>query len=133
MAQKTTAIGRYAEASIGGVVIAQLYDWEVSIEADYEDVTAHGDEWEVVVPLKQRWTFRARQYCLLNVATSLTAFTTSAEPAGMTVRCYTEPAATGSIVFQAGGFPTRALLSAPMELVQQEIEIRGTSTPTTIG
>lgn len=132
MAQKTTAIGRYAEASIGGVLIVQLYDWELVIEADYEDVTAHGDEYEVVVPLKQRWTFRARQYILLNTATSLTAFTVSAEPATMEVRCYTEPASSGTIRFRGVGYPTRAMLAAPMELMEQEFEIRGSGLPVTI-
>lgn len=131
MAQKTTAIGRYAVATIGGVAIAECFDWEVTLEADYEDVTAHGDEWEVVVPLKERWTFRARKYILLATATRLTAFTTSAEPAAMTVVCYTGPSG-GTVRFQGSGFPTRVSLSAPMELIEEEIEIRGNSTPTTI-
>jgi hypothetical protein len=133
MAQKTTAIGRYAEAKIAGVVIAQCFDWELTLDAEHEDVTAHGDEWTTLAPLRQDWTFRARAYILVNTGTfAAGVFNVGAAPTALTIVCYTEPAASGVIRFQGSGYPTGFTLAAPMELVEQTIEVRGTGAPVTI-
>jgi hypothetical protein len=133
MAQKTTAIGRYAQCKIAGVVVAECFDWELTMDAEHEDVTAHGDEWTVLAPLSQGWTFRARGYIPLNTATFASGvFNVGAAPTALLIVAYTEPAVSGAIRFQGTGYPTRFNLSAPMELIEQEIEVRGTGAPVTI-
>lgn len=133
MAQKQTAIGRYAQCKIGGFVVAECFDWELTLEADHEDVTAHGDEWTVLAPLSQSWTFRARGYIPLNTGTYANGvFNASGSPASLSVIAYTEPATSGTIRFQGTGYPTRFNLSVPMELIEQEIEVRGSGAPTTV-
>ena len=122
--------GRYAQASAGGA-IANLFDWELTIEADYEDVTAHGDEWEQVVPLKQRWTFRARGYITTAGTTYLAAFNTAGAPAAVSIIAYTDNGTTAR--FTAQGYPTRGSITAPMTMVEQSFEFRGAGAPTVLG
>lgn len=107
-------------------MVAQLYDWTLVVETDYEDVTAHGDEWEVVVPLKQRWSATAQAYLLTGATTYLSLFNAAGEPASLTFTAYAGLAAAGITRFVGTGFPTRVEMAAPMELVTQTIEIRGT-------
>src|SRR5881227_216777 len=100
MAGVTRLVGRYAKAKAGGT-IANLFDWELTIEAEYEDVTAHGDEWEQVTPLKQRWTFRARGYVTTAGASYLAKFNPAGPPGSVTVTAQTDFAS--AIVFSALG------------------------------
>ena len=130
MALVTRLNGRYAVATAGGS-IANLFDWELSIEADYEDVTAHGDEWEQVVPLKQRWTFRAKGYITVGGTTYLAAFNKTGAPATVTVVAYTGDLSS-TVAFTAIGYPTRGNLSAPMDMATQEFEFRGAGAPSVL-
>src|SRR5437763_16902286 len=56
--------GRFAEAAIGGVVVANCFEREVEVETETADVTAFGDVWKFNAPLASGWTFLAKQYVI---------------------------------------------------------------------
>src|SRR6266536_4075757 len=126
----STLVGRFAVATAGSG-IANLFDWELTVEADYEDVTAHGDEWEQVTPLKQRWTFRAKGYVTVSATSYLAAFNKTGPPATVTVTAYSG-SASSTVIFTAIGYPTRGNFSAPMALAEQEFEFRGAGAPSVL-
>lgn len=125
-------IGRYAEASIGGVLIALLFDWEVTVEHDTEDVTAHGDHWQQHVPLDAGWRFRCRGYVVPGSAAHYINTAFGAGPqASFALAGYSGSVATGTLIFAGTGIPIRGILSAPMVLAEQELEFIGVGAPTT--
>lgn len=144
-------VGQFATASIQSSpsVYTQLFnltEWEVTIESEVADVTAHGDFWEVNVPLKQSWRGRMKGFvALTGVASYMAAFAqgsggdyrdpvliyftgynTSTPPGAGTVQ------GAGNIIFQGQGFVTRGNISMPMAMGEQEIEITGSGSPTVI-
>lgn len=132
MALRDALNGRYAEASLAGTLVALLFDWEVTIETDTADATAHGDYWKVNLALDSGWTFRARGYVVpasaahyLNVLWS-----SSTIPANFVVAGYSGSVSAGTMIFQGTGIPVRGSISAPMAMAEQEWEIRGTGAPT---
>lgn len=131
-APRSALVGRYAEASLSGTLIALLFDWEVTIETDTVDATAHGDFWKVNLALDSGWTFRARGYVVPGSASHYlnSLWNSSAIPANVTVAGYSGSVATGTMIFQGTGIPIRGNLSAPMAMAEQEWEIRGTGAPT---
>ena len=54
--------GRYAEAAVGGVLIAFLTEWDVKVNTDTADTTAHGDGWQYNQALDSGWVFSAKQW-----------------------------------------------------------------------
>ena len=125
--------GRYAEAAIGGTLVALLYEWEVEVETDTVDVTGHGDFWKFNTAIASGWTFRAKQYVIPASAshTINLLYSPSAVPAQFTVAGYSGSVASGTKIFEGTGTPVRANLSAPMELAQQGFEIKGNGAPAT--
>jgi len=125
--------GDFAEASIGGTLIALLTEWEVTVDTDTADVTAHGDEWKFNVALDSGWTFRAKGHVVPASASHYmnALYTSSAVPANITVAGFSGTVASGTKIFEGTGTPTRATLSAPMDLAEQEFELRGYGAPAT--
>ena len=132
-AASTRLHGRYATATVGGVTL-HLYEWELNWEAEYFDATAHGERWKVWVPGDQQWTVRARGYFVRSTQAYLNAAAkTASDPTAVTVTCYQGVTATGAEALWVGsGFFTRVNFSAPMAMVTQELEIRGTGIPSDI-
>jgi hypothetical protein len=132
-AARSVLHGRYAEASLGGTLIALLKDWEVTVETDVVDVTAHSDVWKVFDALDSGWTFRAKSYVVPASAAHIInqLYSSGALPPAITVAGYSGSVASGTKIFQGSGIPIRASLAAPMELAEQEFEVRGTGAPTT--
>lgn len=124
--------GHFAEASIGGTLIALLFEWEATIDTDTTDLTAHGDVWKVTAALDSGWRFRARGYVVpASVNTKINdLYTSGALPVTITVAGYSGSVASGTKIFEGTGIPTRCNLSAPMALAEQEFEVIGTGTPT---
>lgn len=124
--------GDFAEASVGGVLIALLTEWEVTVDTDTADVTAHGDEWKFNVALDSGWTFRAKGHVVPGSASHYlnSLYASTAVPPNVVVAGYSGSVATGTKIFEGTGTPTRATLSAPMDLAEQEFEVRGYGPPT---
>jgi hypothetical protein len=124
--------GRYAEASVGGVLIALLYEWEVTVDTDSADVTAHGDPWKYKVALDSGWTFRAKSYVVPASAAHIinSLYSSGAVPPNVVVAGFSGTVAGGTKIFEGTGTPKRAALAAPMELATQEFEVEGYGPPT---
>lgn len=135
MAAVTRLNGRYAICSIAGVTLT-LTSWECEIRTDYADGTAHGDFWDVPVPLKYSWTARASGYFDTASTTSGTYLHTfsgldSTDQTAVAFVGYASADNTAPI-FHGNGFITRARWESPQSQVIQEIEMRGTGAPTSI-
>ncbi len=131
-APRSALVGRYAECSLGGTLVALCFEWECTYETDTVEATAHGDYWKVTLALVSGWTFRARGYVVpasanhyLNVLWS-----SGAIPANFTVAGYSGSVASGTAIFSGTGVPIRGNISAPMAMAEQEFEIRGNGAPT---
>lgn len=132
MAARSVLVGRYAEASVGGVLIALLFDWEVTVEGKTADLTAHGDFWQYIVPLPSRWRFRSKGYIVPGSVNHYVhaLWQASAFPAYVTIAGWSGSVASGTKIFEGSGLPIRGSISAPMELAVQEFEIEGHGAPT---
>lgn len=131
-APRSVLNGRYAEASLGGVLIALLFDWEAQVETDTADTTAHNDKWKHFVPLDSGWTFRARGYIIPGSAAHYinSLWAANAQPGYVTVAGFSGTVGAGTKIFEGTGLPVRGQITAPMELAEQEFEIRGDGAPT---
>lgn len=132
MAVRNALVGRYAEASVGGVVIALLTEWEVTYTHDTADGTAHGDFWKHNYPLDSQWTFRARGFVTPGSANHYlnALWTANTAAAYVVVAGFSGAVSGGTMIFQGSGLPSRGNLSAPMEMAFQEFEIIGDGAPT---
>lgn len=130
---RSALVGRFAEASLGGTLIALLFDWEVTYETETADATAHGDYWKVTLAMESGWTFRARGYVTPASAAHYgnSMWSSSAIPANVTVAGYSGSVSGGTKIFEGTGVPVRWNLTAPMAMAEQEWEIRGTGSPAT--
>jgi hypothetical protein len=132
MATRSVLVGRYAEASVGGLLIALLFDWKVEVTGKTIDLPAHGDKWDYVVPLQSGWTFTAKGYMVPgSSAHYINALWSSASlPAYFIVAGFSGSVASGTKIFEGSGLPVKGTITAPMELVEQEFEIKGHGAPT---
>lgn len=146
-----TLNGRYAEVvwSVAGLGTAtlRLYEWSVTYEQEFEDATAHGDYWEVIVPSKMKWTGNAKSYIDAanpGGAAYVTAWNThraansilyqasarTVDPAVCTFTGYTGVATTNFVLWQGACWVSRAEVSAPRKgVVTQSFDIRGNGVP----
>lgn len=131
MAQRSVLNGRYAEASLGGVLIALLYDWEATVEGKVADATAHGDSWEYKLPLQSTWKFRAKGYVVPASASHYikTLWAANTLTVLFTVAGFSGTVASGTKIFEGQGYPIKGIISASMELATQEWEIQGHGAP----
>jgi hypothetical protein len=129
--------GRYGIATVAGFTLT-LVDWEVEIRTEFVDATAHGDIWDIPVPLKYLWTARLRGFYHVGDATYLHAaysaqITGSPPPDIGTVSFigYRDDVPT-NIVFSGSGYVVRSHWSSPQAMVEQELELRGVGIPASI-
>lgn len=127
-------VGVYALATISGITVLHLFDWEIRIRQSVVEVTAHGDEWEQWIPLRQGWTGRARGYMTRAAAASATyhgggAFDLSSSGDELTFIGYSDFGDT--VIFQGACFAEEVTLSVPNAMVEQEITLRGSVAATT--
>lgn len=119
------------------------FSWEIEINQEFADATAHGDYWRVRLPLTQDWTGRVQGYMSRAAAvTYQTAMAdaasrgnyqnspsgTGADPAPMTLTLYND--AGSNIIFQGTCFGQRGRIMAPMAMVTQELELVSAQVPT---
>jgi hypothetical protein len=133
-AARSVVQGRYAECSIGsggGVVLVLLFDWEITVNFDYADATAHGDLWKQKVFLDGDWTARARGYVVPGSTTQyINSGLTSGVPATLTFAGWSGAVSVGAKLWEGPCKISRGVISAPMALMTQEIELVSSGTPT---
>ena len=122
-------VGRFAVCTIGGSIVVNIYDWEVNINFDFADATAHGDFWKQKVFLDGDWTARGRGYLAATSVTVISALTSSQQPTQVTFRGFSDTTQTTKI-WEGTAFITRGRLAVPMTLLEQEWELVSTGTPT---
>lgn len=130
--KRTYVIGRYAECFVGGVLVANLFHWEVKPVFDYSNLTAHGDYWQINAFLDAGWTARVRGYLNLQADTYFKAYTANNIPPLLTFVGYSTLGTAGNAkaLWQGTCFIKEGSLEVPMPLVEQEITLIGTGTPT---
>jgi len=115
-------VGRFAVCTIAGLTVVNIFDWEVNINFDFADATAHGDLWKVKAFLDGDWTARGRGYLAATSSTTIAAFTSSQVPALVTFAGYSDTTKTTKI-FEGTGYINRGVISVPMAMLEQEFEI----------
>lgn len=60
--QSSRLHGLFAALTWGGTSAIICSDWEVNLDQDFVDGTAHGEYWDYPVPIKQMWTARVQAY-----------------------------------------------------------------------
>lgn len=125
-------VGIYATCTVDKITTLHLFDWELRITQSLTEVTAHGDEWEQWIPLRQGWTARARGY--MTKAATVTdlyhgggAFDRSSSGDEITFTGYSDFGST--VLFTGTCFAEQVTLTFPNEMVEQEITIRGSAAP----
>jgi hypothetical protein len=139
--QVNRLVGKYAVCHMGGLLVAQLVDWEAAINTTFEDGTAFGDYWEVPVQLRHSWSGRIGGF--LTEASKVTFLSAYANPVATP---YTDPVAVTFIGYydHLTLGPTKRLIQgdvllsvvtirAPQGMGTQELQFRGIGAPTYIG
>lgn len=129
VAPRSAVVGRYAECSIGGVVLVLLFDWEVTVNFDYADTTAHGDLWKQKVFLDGDWTARARGYVVPGSTTQyINSGISSGSPATLTFAGWSS-ATGGTKLWEGACKLSRGRITASMAMMEQEIELVSSGVP----
>src|SRR2546430_10505973 len=127
---RSAVVGRYAECSIGGVVLVLLFDWEVTVNFDYADTTAHGDLWKQKVFLDGDWTARARGFVVPGTINQyINAGMSSGVPATLTFAGWSGAVSVGSKLWEGACKISRGRISAPMAMAEQECEFVSSGVP----
>lgn len=116
-----------------------LFEWEVELQQEFADATAHGDYWFNPLPITQRWTGRIRGYFTNSATTSYlgSGFNLTGVGALFTLNGYSDTTPSGgapgtAVVFTGTAFAARGRLLVPMAMVTQELELTGVGPPTHI-
>src|SRR4051812_715173 len=122
MAQRNVMQGRYAEAAIGGVLLALLTDWSLRLRTDTQDITGHGDIWRYTVPVVTGWTFTASGFIVPGFPPQYlkSLWRTGGTIQYFQVRGYDKSVASGTKIFEGTGLPVEGTMVVPMELVTQD-------------
>jgi hypothetical protein len=132
-AARTFVVGRFAICSIdtgsGDATVINLFDWEVSVNFDYADATAHGDRWKQKVFLDADWTARARGYVsALDAVGYIKAATNASGPVSMNFKGWSDTSRT-TLLWAGTCFIARGRISVPMAMMEQEIELVSNGIP----
>lgn len=127
IAARSAVVGRFAKIQLntgfGAADVVLLFDWEVNVNFDYADATAHGDRWKVKAFIDADWTARARGYVVpVDTNTYIKNATNSSGPILINFIGYTDMTAT-TVVWTGTGYIQRGRISAPLALMEQEFEL----------
>lgn len=130
--------------AVPALAVFALFDWEVNIETETTDATAHGDYWKQPIILTNSWRGRAKAYITALQQTSYASFWRLQN--GSAAGAYKDPPlinfvgyndwtslGSGKILWEGIAYCTRGNLSVPMAMAEQELEFEGVGSPTTIG
>lgn len=139
--------GRYATLTLSGVTLL-CFEWDVAVDQEFADGTAHGEYWDNPVPLKQMWSGtvrcyhasvppRATQGTAGNWTTDMAAINLiynasriSGDPASHSFVGYNGGVNAGQAIFSGACYASRANFSAPRNgMATQEFVMRGIATP----
>lgn len=133
--------GVYGLCIMTGITILHLFDWQVTVTQKLLDVTAHGDEWEQWIQLRQGWTGRAKGYLTRSGVNHYIAGAAKLSGVGppLTFTGYSDmgeihgasPGPAGVRIIIAGEILYEELtIQVPNAMVTQEITFRGSVAPT---
>lgn len=134
--------GVYATCTLAGITVLHLFDWSIKVTQTLIEVTAHGDEWEQWVPLRQGFTGRARGYLSRSAAiasgttrsylggtnTTTSALRLGSPGAEMSFVGYSDFGST--VLFTGNCFAEDITIEVPNAMATQEINFRGSVAPT---
>jgi hypothetical protein len=132
MAARLLANGRYAEATLDGALILNLFDWSVELHTKTADSSAGGDLWERTTVIRNFWVFKCKGYVVPHVLGILPTLYSAVQLQSVpyTLRGYDGSAAGGVIIFQGKAFITQGIVTVPMGMMEQDLEFRGDAAPT---
>jgi hypothetical protein len=123
-------------------------DWEINYEQEFADGTAHGEYWDIPVPIKQMWTGRIQAYMKAGnpgadfgaggwntyMAANVLQYSAgkiSGDPAVATFTGYSvAPLIANRYIFQGTAYVSRAGFNAPKGgAATQELNLRGYGAP----
>src|SRR5947209_114278 len=115
-AARAFVVGRFAVCTIGGSIVANVFDWSIEVNFDYADSTAHGDAWKQKVFLDGDWTARGRGYLTFAGATTyIKSYTSSGGPTLVTFIGYADgPPSPAVPIWQGTAFIQKGRISVPM-------------------
>ncbi len=123
-------VGGFAQCYLFGSVVVNLFDWEVNVNFDYADATAHGDHWKVKAFLDADWTARAKGYVAQVTASQyIKQATSSGVPTALTFIGYSDVSAT-TVLWEGPCFISKGRITVPMGMMEQEIEVISSGPPT---
>jgi hypothetical protein len=129
--------GRFATLSLTyagpTTVTLNCFEWEVEVQQEFADATAHGDYWFNPLPITERWTARVRGYLANSSAVSFSSslFQTANVGRIMTLTCYSDATPT-QVIFSGTAYGARGRLLVPDAMVTQEMELTGIGPPTAL-
>src|SRR6266851_6921081 len=99
--KRSVLLGRYAEASVGGVLIALLFDWKIHYKTDKIDSTGHSDLWRRHLPTVSEWEFTSKGYIIPGSANHYGRLWSAGSTLSiLTVTGYSGSVAAGTPIFQ---------------------------------
>ncbi len=150
--QVNRLVGNYAVCAVArsasqssGLLVAQLVNWEVTIETDFADATGHGDLFDVPVVIRQRWNARCEGFMTEGTRVTFAsawATDTTGVPRKVGLHTFigyndhltlTTPDTETKVVFRGNCYPQVATLRLPDGMSGQEISFRGAGDPNFIG
>jgi hypothetical protein len=126
-------LGKHASISIGAVKVGDAYDVTVKVGNTFEDVTAHGDDWEESVPLHGNFSLTAKKYAVnANLAQFIKlAADTPEATTPLTVTVYQTDTTTK--IFEGTFWSEDGDISLPVGKVEENLSLKGTGTPAFVG
>jgi len=123
--------GKHGKLLYGGIVIADIYEVSVEINAGVEEASAWGDDWDVNLPERGNWRITARKYAVIaNLGYFLTQVAqTPTAQIPVTVVVYQNTADPSTRVFEGGGWVTKGDISLPKGKIEETLEVTGTGPP----
>src|ERR1051326_512484 len=126
--------GVYGLCTVSGITLLHLFEWRVRVSQKLLEVTAHGDEWEQWVQLRQGWTGMAKGYLTRSATATYIngAAKLSAIGPAMTFTGYSDMGeSTGAHKIIVGEILYEDItIEVPNAMVTQEITFRGSVAPT---
>lgn len=132
MAARQVLNGRYAEAAIGGVLLALLTDWEVHFKTEEVDFAGPGDYWAYRQPFVTDWYFTAKGWASPNASPQYinSLWQTTGPQAQFQVRGYAGSVASGTKIFEGVGYAVEGSFLVPMGVASNGFKLVGYGPPT---
>ncbi len=132
MAARAVLNGRYAEASIGGTLLALLFDWSVEVHTDHHPAEGYGDVWKYPIPVVSGWTCVAKGYVVPNFPPQYikSLWKAGGQQLYFDFVGYASTVAVNNQIWAGKALPLKGRFTVPMAFIEQDIELSGYGPPT---